>query len=148
MSAEYPMIRFLEANGYDVSYQAEADTDRHGSELLNHKVFMSAGHDEYWSGPQRANVEAARDAGVNLAFFSRQRGVLEDPVGAVRRRDEHVLPDARLLQGDGRQREDRSDARPGPARGEIRGSARPRTVGAGERAHGHHVGRSRTPTTP
>ena len=36
----------------------------------NHKVFMSTGHDEYWSGPQRANVEAARDAGVNLAFFS------------------------------------------------------------------------------
>src|SRR5439155_17743422 len=27
-------------------------------------------HDEYWSGGQRANVEAARDAGVNLAFFS------------------------------------------------------------------------------
>ena len=31
---------------------------------------MSVGHDEYWSGTQRANVEAARDAGVNLAFFS------------------------------------------------------------------------------
>ena len=31
---------------------------------------MSVGHDEYWSGGQRANVEAARDAGVNLAFFS------------------------------------------------------------------------------
>ena len=31
---------------------------------------MSVGHDEYWSGQQRANVEAARDAGVNLAFFS------------------------------------------------------------------------------
>ena len=29
-----------------------------------------SGHDEYWSGQQRANVEAARDAGVNLAFFS------------------------------------------------------------------------------
>ena len=25
---------------------------------------MSVGHDEYWSGPERANVEAARDAGV------------------------------------------------------------------------------------
>ena len=36
----------------------------------NHKVFLSVGHDEYWSGGQRANVEAARDAGVNLAFFS------------------------------------------------------------------------------
>ena len=31
---------------------------------------MSTGHDEYWSGAQRANVEAARNAGVNLAFFS------------------------------------------------------------------------------
>ncbi len=38
--------------------------------LLNHKVFLSVGHDEYWSGAQRANVEAARDAGVHLAFFS------------------------------------------------------------------------------
>ncbi|MGO8366807.1 N,N-dimethylformamidase beta subunit family domain-containing protein, partial [Rhizobium johnstonii] len=27
------------------------------------------GHDEYWSGQQRANVEAARDAGVNLQFW-------------------------------------------------------------------------------
>ncbi|MEW1823818.1 DUF4082 domain-containing protein, partial [Arthrobacter sp. NPDC080031] len=28
------------------------------------------GHDEYWSADQRASVQAARDAGVNLAFFS------------------------------------------------------------------------------
>ena len=33
-------------------------------------MFLSVGHDEYWSAGQRANVEAARDAGVNLAFFS------------------------------------------------------------------------------
>jgi hypothetical protein len=69
-NAEYPMVRFLESNGYDVSYFAGADTDRRGTLLRNHKVFLSVGHDEYWSGPQRANVEAARDAGVNLAFFS------------------------------------------------------------------------------
>ena len=31
---------------------------------------MSVGHDEYWSAEQRSNVEAARDAGVNLAFLS------------------------------------------------------------------------------
>ncbi len=68
--AEYPMIRFLEANGYDVSYSSGIDTDRRGAELLEHKVFVTVGHDEYWSGQQRANVEAARDAGVNLAFFS------------------------------------------------------------------------------
>ena len=33
-------------------------------------MFLSVGHDEYWSAGQRASVEAARNAGVNLAFFS------------------------------------------------------------------------------
>ena len=73
-SAEYPMIRWLEANGYDVSYTSGLDTDRRGDLLSNfprpHKVFLSVGHDEYWSGRQRTNVEAARNAGVHLAFFS------------------------------------------------------------------------------
>ncbi|GAA4443287.1 hypothetical protein GCM10023170_019400 [Phytohabitans houttuyneae] len=69
-NAEYPMVRFLESNGYDVSYTTGVDTDRRGALLRNHKAFLSVGHDEYWSGPQRANVEAARDAGVHLAFFS------------------------------------------------------------------------------
>ena len=64
------MVRWLERNGYDVSYFTGVDTDRRGSEILEHKIFLSVGHDEYWSGDQRANVEAARDAGVNLAFFS------------------------------------------------------------------------------
>jgi len=67
---EYPMIRWLEANGFDVTYFTDMDTERNGSLILNHKVYMNSGHDEYWSGPQRANVEAARNAGVNLAFFS------------------------------------------------------------------------------
>ena len=50
-NAEYPMIRWLEANGYDVSYASGIDTDRRGSAALaTHKVFLSVGHDEYWSG--------------------------------------------------------------------------------------------------
>jgi hypothetical protein len=69
-NAEYPMVRWLEKNGYDVSYEASVDTARHPSELQNHKIFLSNGHDEYWSGDQRTAVEQARDAGVNLAFFS------------------------------------------------------------------------------
>ena len=69
-NAEYPMVRFLERNGYDVSYTSGIDTHRRGAELLEHKVFLSVGHDEYWSAGQRANVEAAREAGVHLAFFS------------------------------------------------------------------------------
>ena len=69
-SNEYPTIRFLERNGYDVSYMAGVDADRFGSLIKNHKVYMSVGHDEYWSQQQRLNVEAARDAGVNLMFLS------------------------------------------------------------------------------
>jgi phosphodiesterase/alkaline phosphatase D-like protein len=69
-NAEYPMIRWLEANGYNVSYFTNVDTQRRGAELLEHNVFLSVGHDEYWSAQQRAAVENARDAGVHLAFFS------------------------------------------------------------------------------
>jgi hypothetical protein len=71
MYAEYPMIRFLEENGYDVSYTSGMDVSQPGyaSTIEQHKVFLTAGHDEYWSGQQRANVTAARDAGVNMAFF-------------------------------------------------------------------------------
>jgi hypothetical protein len=68
--AESSAIEWLEQNGYDVSYISGVDTARNGSQLLNHDAFLSVGHDEYWSAEQRTNVEAARDAGVNLAFWS------------------------------------------------------------------------------
>ena len=68
--AEYQLIRWLEMNGYDISYTNEAEVDSNGALLKNHKVFISSGHDEYWSAGQRANVQAALAAGVNLAFFS------------------------------------------------------------------------------
>ena len=75
--------------------------------LLNHNVFMSSGHDEYWSGGQRANVEAARDAGVNLAFFSGNEVFWKTRWEPSHRRHEHVVPHARVLQGDARERVDR-----------------------------------------
>ena len=68
--AEYAMVRWLEANGYDVSYFSGVDAASSGHLILNHKIFLSVGQDEYVSGPERVNLEAARDAGVNLAFFS------------------------------------------------------------------------------
>jgi hypothetical protein len=67
---EFPMIQWLESNGYDVTYFTGIDAARNGTLIGNHKIYMDSGHDEYWSGPQRASVQAARDAGVNLAFFS------------------------------------------------------------------------------
>ena len=69
-NAEYPFVRWLEANGYDVSYSTGVDSDRRGELILRHRLFLSVAHDEYWSRTQRQHVEAARAAGVHLAFFS------------------------------------------------------------------------------
>ena len=72
---EIAAIHWLEANGYDVCYMAGVDTDRldptgAGKQFANRKVFISCGHDEYWSGNQRKNVEAARANGKHLCFWS------------------------------------------------------------------------------
>ncbi|OYX97403.1 MAG: hypothetical protein B7Y80_19850 [Hyphomicrobium sp. 32-62-53] len=75
--ADYAAIYWLEKNGYDVTYMSGVDADRLGTSWFEdvqgntiRNAYISVGHDEYWSGDQRANVEAARDAGVNLLFWS------------------------------------------------------------------------------
>jgi N,N-dimethylformamidase beta subunit-like, C-terminal/Domain of unknown function (DUF4082)/Concanavalin A-like lectin/glucanases superfamily/Fibronectin type III domain/Viral BACON domain/Bacterial Ig domain len=68
--AEYQMIRFIERNGYDASYISQPDVAASPGLLLDHKLIISSAHDEYWSNAERQNIEAARDAGVSLAFFS------------------------------------------------------------------------------
>ena len=70
--AEFPMIEFLEENGYNVSYVSQSDVSAPGaaSMIEQHKVFMNTGHSEYWDAGDRSNVTAARNAGVNLAFFT------------------------------------------------------------------------------
>ncbi len=67
---EYNMVRFLEKEGYDVTYNTNLDTHRDGLSLLRHKAFLSVGHDEYWSMQMRSHVENALARGVNAAFFS------------------------------------------------------------------------------
>ncbi|MEQ1832053.1 MAG: N,N-dimethylformamidase beta subunit family domain-containing protein, partial [Candidatus Eisenbacteria bacterium] len=69
-NAEYPMVRWLESNGYDVRYTTDVDADRSPAALLQAQVLLTAGHDEYWSGGERAAFEAARAAGVHQAFFT------------------------------------------------------------------------------
>ncbi|HVQ15561.1 MAG TPA: N,N-dimethylformamidase beta subunit family domain-containing protein, partial [Vicinamibacterales bacterium] len=67
---EAGMARWLESQGYDVSYATNVDVDRDPNLLIPHKAFLSVGHDEYWSWNMRDHVESARDSGVNLGFFS------------------------------------------------------------------------------
>ena len=69
-SWELPFVQFLEREGYDVTYATNVDVDRDPNLLLSHRAFLSVGHDEYWSWRMRDNVEAARDRGVSLGFFS------------------------------------------------------------------------------
>jgi hypothetical protein len=69
--SEFMMLSWLERNGYDVSYLSGVDVSVNGATLLKkHKVYISSGHDEYWTQSQYTNVLNARKAGVRQGFFS------------------------------------------------------------------------------
>jgi hypothetical protein len=67
---EINLVRWLEREGYDVAYCTNVDVHERAGLLRRHKAFFSVGHDEYWSGDMRIQVEAARDSGVHLAFLT------------------------------------------------------------------------------
>ena len=106
-STEYPMVRWLEANGYNVSYTSGLDTDRRGTLIKNHKVFLSVGHDEYWSGPAAHQRRGRAHGGRPSGLLQRQRSLLEDAVGSEHRWLRDGVSHAGELQGDARQSEDR-----------------------------------------
>lgn len=66
---ELQLVRFLEREGYDVAYQADVDTDRDPGSLRHHRLVMTAGHSEYWSGRMRNAFDTALARGTNLAFM-------------------------------------------------------------------------------
>jgi hypothetical protein len=66
---EFPLIRWLEKSGYDVTYATNVDIHVNGSRLLNHLGIISGTHDEYYSKQMYDAFVNARDAGVNIAFF-------------------------------------------------------------------------------
>ena len=68
------LVRFLEREGYDVSYTTDVDTDRNPRELKRHRLVISAGQDEFWSKRTRDALEAARNSGTNLAFLGADIG--------------------------------------------------------------------------
>ena len=71
---EYPLLRFLERNGYDLSYATDDDVARDPSILLHHRLDIAAGHGEYWTNGERDGWDAARAAGVNFAFMGANDG--------------------------------------------------------------------------
>jgi hypothetical protein len=69
LTYEIDAIRWLERQGYDLSYASSVDLHENPTQLLQQRAYLSIGHDEYWSKEMRDGVENARNHGVGLAFL-------------------------------------------------------------------------------
>jgi hypothetical protein len=67
---EYPLLRFVEQHGLDVAYVTDVALDNHPEVMLQHKAFLSLGHDETWTYAERKGLQDAVAHGVNVAFLS------------------------------------------------------------------------------
>jgi hypothetical protein len=90
---EIQLVRFLEREGYDVSYQTDIDTDVDPMGLQRHRLVMVAGHDEYWTNAMRDGFDAALASGTNLAFL----GSNDAYWNSTYSNDHHTLVSAKSL---------------------------------------------------
>lgn len=67
---EFPLAFWLERHGYDVTYCSNLDTHADPAGLKRTKVFLSVGHDEYWSLDMYRNMQQAIQEGLNVAWLS------------------------------------------------------------------------------
>ena len=72
---ELPFLQWAEREGYAIDVVTNVDLEDHPRLLDHHggkgyRLFLSVGHDEYWSGPMRDTVEGFIHRGGNAAFFS------------------------------------------------------------------------------
>lgn len=66
---EAPFLAWAEREGHEVDVILNADLERPGI-LDGHRLYLSVGHDEYWTWAMRDTVEAFVAAGGNAAFLS------------------------------------------------------------------------------
>ena len=69
---ELPFLQWTEGHGYDVDVVTNADLEDHPDLLLTggYSLYLSVGHDEYWSAGMRDTVEEFIARGGHAAFFS------------------------------------------------------------------------------
>lgn len=70
LTLEYPLVRWAEKNGLDVTYATDLTIEQHPHYLLHHKTLLSLGHDECWALAERRAAVTARNHGVNIVFFA------------------------------------------------------------------------------
>ena len=103
---EYPLIRFVEQHGLDVTYETSADLEQYPQSITRHRVLMSLGHDECWSYNERQAAVAAEAQGVNMIFFGaspilRHVRLEPSPLGAYRQEVDYRDSSADPLDGKG-----------------------------------------------
>jgi N,N-dimethylformamidase beta subunit-like protein len=62
-------VPWMEAAGYALDYCVQGDLDRDPTVLDGYRLLTTAGHDEYWSWPERDAVDRFVAGGGNAAFF-------------------------------------------------------------------------------
>jgi len=67
---DYPMVRWLESQGYNVTYATNIDMETRPDLLSGRKAFINTGHDEYYSDNMRANLQGYINGGAHVGFFS------------------------------------------------------------------------------
>lgn len=67
---ELPFVEWAEREGFDIGVCTNADLEAHPEVLDGAALYLSVGHDEYWSGGMRDTVEAFIAGGGNAAFLS------------------------------------------------------------------------------
>ena len=67
---EQPFIAWAEREGFEIGVCTNADLEDHPEVLDDARLYLSVGHDEYWSKGMRDTVEGFVARGGNAAFFS------------------------------------------------------------------------------
>ena len=67
---EREFVRWAESNGYELDVAISEDLEQHPEVLDGHRLYLSVGHDEYWSWGMREALDAFTDAGGNAAILS------------------------------------------------------------------------------
>ncbi|MFM7535284.1 MAG: N,N-dimethylformamidase beta subunit family domain-containing protein [Acidimicrobiales bacterium] len=67
---EAPFVDWAERAGYRFDYAVSTDLEERPEVLDGHRLYLSVGHDEYWSGPMRDTVERFVHGGGNAVFCS------------------------------------------------------------------------------
>jgi hypothetical protein len=70
LGLEYPLVKWAEQHGLDVTYATDLTVQEHPGYLLRHRVLLSLGHDECWSLAERQAAVAAYQRGINIVFFA------------------------------------------------------------------------------